>query len=118
MGIAKQGGPWRIQFSLKEDSTFFLLPVSNLTKMVWGRSAPRSRGINAVGRQSEGSVLRVAEDRTLMGVLQLVVVALCVLVQEDLRLITCLSPISPEKACSEFVSVAPISEILCFAQVR
>ncbi|KAI9523541.1 hypothetical protein NQZ68_026483 [Dissostichus eleginoides] len=35
--------------------------------MVWGRSAARSRGINAVGKQSEGSVLRVAEDRTLTG---------------------------------------------------
>ncbi len=60
MGIAKQGGPWRIQFSLTENSTFSYCLFQISPRRVWGRSAAQSRGIDAVGRQSEGSAQRSA----------------------------------------------------------
>lgn len=46
-------------------SNFFFLPVSTLTKKVWGRLAAQSwENRCCIGRQSEGSVRRGAEDRT------------------------------------------------------
>ena len=52
-------------FSLTENSTFSQC-LFQITPGRCRRSAAQRRGIDAVGRQSEGSVLRGVEDRTLL----------------------------------------------------
>lgn len=83
VGIAKQGGPWRIQFSLTEDSTFFfLLPVSNLTKKGVGAFGCSEHG-NRCCRQAERGigVERCGGQDTLVSLAghswQLVVLCVC-----------------------------------------
>ena len=66
MGIAKQGGPWRIQFLLKENSTFAYCLFQIAPRRCGGVWLLRAGRIDAVGRQSEGSAQRGAEDRTLL----------------------------------------------------
>lgn len=49
VGRDKQGSPWRIQHI-----TFNFFPL-NLSERLWGRSAAQNQGMDAAGRQREGS---------------------------------------------------------------
>lgn len=60
-----QGSPWRILW--EKNPTFSYLPVSAHTKEVWGRLAAWNwENQCCMGRQSEGSTWRGAEDRMLL----------------------------------------------------
>lgn len=97
VGFAKHGGPMRLRISLSRNfhlSSYCLPQIS--PRSCGGVRLLGAGGIDAVGRRSEGSAARrggrwefLAARRTL-----------CVLVREDLWLVKCLNPLSPEKARS------------------
>lgn len=86
VGLAKQGGPLRIQFFAHINFYFFLLLASHLSKKVWGRSTAQRQAERGIRTRSYCSP----------GIRGSYLVCACT----GRPLALCLSPVSPEKGCS------------------